>query len=118
MTALGVTASDVRTALRENNILSAVGTTKGSMVEVNLKAATENRAPDWNHLGMLAGIELAFFLVGSGFLFYLWLNLPVDFSLRDTAYRMWMRLPIISKASMRRSLAGRGLSSSWSRTQR
>lgn len=41
MTALGVTASDVRAALLENNVLSAVGSTKGSMVQINFKAETD-----------------------------------------------------------------------------
>jgi len=46
MTALGVTASDVYDALRRNNVLSAVGSTKGSMVSVDLTAATDLTTPD------------------------------------------------------------------------
>jgi multidrug efflux pump len=41
MTALGVTGSDVRAALQANNVLSAVGATKGSLVQVNFKADTD-----------------------------------------------------------------------------
>ena len=41
MTALGVTASDVRAALQANNVLSAVGATKGGMVQIDLKANTD-----------------------------------------------------------------------------
>ncbi len=46
MTALGVTASDVHDALRRNNVLSAVGSTKGSMVSVDLSAATNITSPE------------------------------------------------------------------------
>ncbi|MBZ2188806.1 efflux RND transporter permease subunit [Alcanivorax sp. JB21] len=41
MTALGVTASDVFGALQANNVLSAVGSTKGAMVSVDLTAQTD-----------------------------------------------------------------------------
>ncbi|MFV0477790.1 MAG: efflux RND transporter permease subunit [Parahaliea sp.] len=41
MTALDITASEVSAALTANNVLSAVGSTKGSMVEINLKANTD-----------------------------------------------------------------------------
>ncbi|HEY3204098.1 MAG TPA: efflux RND transporter permease subunit [Thermoanaerobaculia bacterium] len=41
MAALGIAPSDVRTALAENNSLSALGKTKGSMVSVNLVANTD-----------------------------------------------------------------------------
>jgi multidrug efflux pump len=41
LTALDVTAGEVREALRRNNILSAVGSTKGSMVSVGLTAETD-----------------------------------------------------------------------------
>ncbi|MFO7552963.1 MAG: efflux RND transporter permease subunit [Haliea sp.] len=41
LTALDLTASDVRAALQSNNVLSAVGATRGSMVEVTLKADTD-----------------------------------------------------------------------------
>jgi len=41
MAALGIAPSDVRTALSENNYLSALGQTKGSMVSVNLVANTD-----------------------------------------------------------------------------
>ncbi|MEZ5554536.1 efflux RND transporter permease subunit [Haliea sp.] len=44
MTALGMTASGVRAALAANNVLSAVGASKGSMVEINLKADTDLRS--------------------------------------------------------------------------
>src|SRR3984893_7416200 len=40
MAALGISPSDVRTALAQNNYLSALGKTKGSMVSVNLVANT------------------------------------------------------------------------------
>ena len=46
MAARGVSPSDVRTALANNNYLSALGTTKGSMVSVNLVANTDLRSPD------------------------------------------------------------------------
>ncbi|TCO78383.1 efflux RND transporter permease subunit [Chromatocurvus halotolerans] len=49
MTALGVTASDVRAALLENNVLSAVGSTKGSMVRINFKAETDLSTVDAFH---------------------------------------------------------------------
>src|SRR5258706_12604813 len=41
MAALGISPSQVRTALANNNALSALGTTKGSMVSVNLVANTD-----------------------------------------------------------------------------
>ena len=41
MTALGVTSSDVFGALQSNNVLSAVGSTKGSLVSVDLTAQTD-----------------------------------------------------------------------------
>jgi multidrug efflux pump len=46
MTALGVSPSQVRDALAANNFLSAVGETKGHLVEVNLTAATDLRTAD------------------------------------------------------------------------
>jgi multidrug efflux pump len=41
MAALGVTPSQVRAALSANNYLSAVGQTKGALVQVNLTASTD-----------------------------------------------------------------------------
>lgn len=46
MAALGITPSAVHDALANNNYLSAVGKTKGSMVSVNLVANTDLRTPD------------------------------------------------------------------------
>ena len=46
MAARGVSPSDVRDALSKNNYLSALGSTKGSMVSVNLVANTDMRTPD------------------------------------------------------------------------
>src|SRR3954462_8270044 len=46
MAALGVSPSTVRTALSNNNYLSALGKTKGSMVSVNLVANTDLRTPE------------------------------------------------------------------------
>jgi multidrug efflux pump len=46
MTALGVTASDVHMALQSNNVLSALGSTKGQMVSIDLTARTDLRTPD------------------------------------------------------------------------
>jgi multidrug efflux pump len=46
LTALDVTAGEVREALRRNNILSAVGSTKGSMVSVGLTAETDITTPE------------------------------------------------------------------------
>ena len=46
MAAYGVTASDVRTALANNNYLAALGTTKGQMVSVDLTAATSLHSVD------------------------------------------------------------------------
>src|SRR5262245_12049499 len=43
MAALGIAPNDVRTALSENNYLSAIGQTKGSMTSVNLVANTDLR---------------------------------------------------------------------------
>jgi len=43
MTALKVTASDVSTALESNNVLSAVGSTKGQMVAIDMTARTDLR---------------------------------------------------------------------------
>src|SRR5579862_684612 len=45
MAALGISPSQVRTALANNNYLSALGSTKGSMVSVNLVANTDLRTP-------------------------------------------------------------------------
>ena len=46
MTALQVTASDVHNALQANNVLSALGSTKGQMVAVDLTARTDLRTPE------------------------------------------------------------------------
>src|SRR5450755_2880883 len=46
MAALGITPSAVHDALAKNNYLSAVGSTKGSMVSVNLVANTNLRTAD------------------------------------------------------------------------
>jgi multidrug efflux pump len=46
MAAHGISPSDLREALAENNYLSALGRTKGSMVSVNLIANTDLRTPE------------------------------------------------------------------------
>ncbi len=46
MTALKVTASDVAAALQSNNVLSAVGSTKGQMVAIDMTARTDLRNAD------------------------------------------------------------------------
>ncbi|SDQ29083.1 efflux RND transporter permease subunit [Pseudoxanthomonas sp. CF125] len=46
MTALQVTASDVSKALQSNNVLSALGSTKGEMVAIDLTARTDLRTPE------------------------------------------------------------------------
>ena len=46
MTALGVTAGDVYRALQNNNVLAAVGSTKGSMVAIDLRADTDISTPE------------------------------------------------------------------------
>jgi multidrug efflux pump len=46
MAALSISPSDVRAALAENNYLSALGKTKGSMVSVNLVANTDLKTPE------------------------------------------------------------------------
>jgi multidrug efflux pump len=46
MAARGVSPSDVRDALSKNNYLSALGSTKGSAVSVNLVANTNLKTPD------------------------------------------------------------------------
>ena len=46
MAALGISPSSVRDALAKNNYLSALGSTKGSMVSVNLVANTDLRTPE------------------------------------------------------------------------
>jgi multidrug efflux pump len=46
MAARGVSPSDVHDVLSKNNYLSALGSTKGSMVSVNLVANTDLRTPD------------------------------------------------------------------------
>jgi multidrug efflux pump len=51
MAALNVSPAQVRKALAENNYLSALGSTKGSMVQVNLTANTDlHNAEDFKHL--------------------------------------------------------------------
>ncbi|MBB1087006.1 efflux RND transporter permease subunit [Lysobacter sp. SG-8] len=46
MTALKVTASDVSNALQANNVLAAVGSTKGQMVAIDMTAQTDLRTPE------------------------------------------------------------------------
>jgi multidrug efflux pump len=46
MAARGIAPADVRDALAKNNYLSALGSTKGSMVAVNLVANTDLRTPE------------------------------------------------------------------------
>src|SRR5512142_476300 len=46
MAALGLSASQVRDALANNNALSALGRTKGTMVSVNLVANTDLKTPE------------------------------------------------------------------------
>ena len=51
MAALNLTASDVYAALRANNVLSAVGATKGTMVAIDLTAQTDlNTVEEFNEL--------------------------------------------------------------------
>ncbi|SEP71920.1 multidrug efflux pump [Ectothiorhodospira magna] len=51
MAALGVTGADVRRALQANNVLSAVGSTKGRLVSVELTAETDlSSAEDFEQL--------------------------------------------------------------------
>src|SRR5471032_1252732 len=51
MAALNISPSQVRTALAANNYLSALGTTKGSLVQVNLTANTDLRSvEEFKHL--------------------------------------------------------------------
>jgi len=46
MASLGISPSDVQEALSKNNYLSALGSTKGSMVSVNLVANTDLKTPE------------------------------------------------------------------------
>jgi len=46
MAALGVTASDVFGALQANNVLSAVGATKGAQISIDLTAQTDLNKPE------------------------------------------------------------------------
>ncbi|MBP6797159.1 MAG: efflux RND transporter permease subunit [Luteimonas sp.] len=46
MTAFKVTASDISTALQSNNVLAAVGSTKGQMVAIDMTARTDLRNAD------------------------------------------------------------------------
>ncbi|MBP1619314.1 MAG: acriflavine resistance protein [Acidobacteria bacterium] len=46
MAALGISPTEVRAALAQNNVLSTLGRTKGSMVSVNLVANTNLETPD------------------------------------------------------------------------
>ncbi len=46
MASLGVTASDVHASLQANNVLSALGSTKGQMVAVDLTARTDLRSAE------------------------------------------------------------------------
>src|SRR5262249_50612673 len=46
MAALNISPSDLRESLAQNNYLSALGRTKGSMVSVNLIANTDLRTPE------------------------------------------------------------------------
>ena len=46
MAALGIAPSDVRTALAQNNYLSTLGATKGTMTSVNLVANTNLQTPE------------------------------------------------------------------------
>ena len=46
MASLGVSAAQVRAAIASNNYLTAVGQTKGALVQVNLNAATDLRTVD------------------------------------------------------------------------
>ena len=46
MNALGVTASDAHAALQSNNVLAALGSTRGQMVSVDLTARTDMRTPE------------------------------------------------------------------------
>jgi len=46
MTALKVTASDVSNALNSNNVLAAVGSTKGQMVAIDMTARTDLRSAE------------------------------------------------------------------------
>src|SRR5262252_8451442 len=46
MAAMGITPSQVQTALAQNNFLSALGSTKGSMTSVNLIANTDLKTPE------------------------------------------------------------------------
>lgn len=43
-----------------------------------------------------SGLESAMFGLACFVVFFLWLNLPVDFAVRDVFSRIWMRIPIVS----------------------
>ena len=46
MAALGISPAQIRQALQTNNYLSAVGSTKGGLIQVNLSAATDLKSVD------------------------------------------------------------------------
>uniref|UniRef100_A0A486XW87 RND multidrug efflux transporter Acriflavin resistance protein n=1 Tax=Rheinheimera sp. BAL341 TaxID=1708203 RepID=A0A486XW87_9GAMM len=46
MAALGITASDVRKALSDNNVQAAIGQTRGAYTQVNLRANTDMKSVD------------------------------------------------------------------------
>jgi len=46
MASLGITASDVRTALADNNVQAAIGQTRGAYTQVNLRSNTDMKSVD------------------------------------------------------------------------
>lgn len=46
-----------------------------------------------------AGIECGIFAAVSFLVMFTWLNLPVDFGLRDAVGRLWQRVPVLSQPS-------------------
>jgi type IV pilus assembly protein PilC len=46
---------------------------------------------------LMSGLESAMFGLACFVVYFIWINLPVDFAVRDLFTRVWMRIPVVSE---------------------
>ncbi|WP_168210492.1 type II secretion system F family protein [Persicimonas caeni] len=74
----------------------------GNIVKLAFSRDTNERIID---ILIMSGIESAMFALACFVVFFLWLNLPVDFAPRDLFSRIWMRMPVVSDPGRHYSVA-------------
>lgn len=74
----------------------------GDIVKLAFSTDTNTQLTD---ILIMSGLESAMFGLACFVIFFLWLNLPVDFGPRDLFARIWMRLPWVSDPGRHYSVA-------------